>query len=751
MTQLKLTLVATFTAEPVADTLAFWLEKLAVSAEITFAPYNQVFQQLLDTNSLLSRNEAGYNILLIRFSDWLRYDSRQDVSGGELEPATVERNAHDLVQALSQAAARSSASYLVFLCPEAVGEQHKFVFDELEAILRSGLEGVGDVHLFCRNETLTIYPLEVYEDAWSDRLGHIPYTPLFYNALGTLLARKIAALRRSPYKVIVLDCDNTLWQGVVGEAGAQGVELSGPYLRLQAFMIEQFKAGMLLCLVSKNTEEDVLSVFDQRSDMLLHRNHIVSRRINWQPKSANIQALAQELQLGLDSFIMVDDNLVECAAIQAELPEVLTLQLPAEPDRIPKFLGHVWPFDHLHVTHEDLQRTALYQQNMERDRFRQVSINFTDFLAGLELEIDITPMAVQQQGRVAQLTQRTNQFNMTSVRRTESDINRIRFSQSQQVLVTHVSDRFGDYGLVGVLIYDLEDDAVRADTFLLSCRVLGRGVEHRMLAQLGLVARGQGMSRVIVPFRPTRQNQPALDFLECVGGEYRRPALDAEGYEFVYPADFVAALDFPSSTLSPDISPLKPVVEGARSAAIADPELWQQIAVELAEPEQIAVAVAMHRRQDRPDIDEAFVAPQIQLQQFIAGLWCEELGLVTVGIHDNFFSLGGDSICGAMFINRLQQKLGETLPIVALFQAPTISQFVEYLRSNCEDAVSRVFPDAMHVSELSGHEQPRSSGNPELPAEPEHEGIEQLMSRLEQLPDKDIDTLLSNLRADKEP
>ena len=206
--------------------------------------------------------------------------------------------------------------------------------------------------------------------------------------------------------------------------------------------------------------------------------------------------------------------------------------------------------------------------------------------------------------------------------------------------------------------------------------------------------------------------------------EYRRPALDAEGYEFVFPADFAAALDFPSSTLSPDISPLKPVVKAARSAAIAGPALWQQIAVELAEPEQIAVAVAMHRRQDRPDIDEAFVAPQIQLQQFIADLWCEELGLVTVGIHDDFFSLGGDSICGVIFINRLQQKLGETLQIVALFQAPTISQFVEYLRSNYEDAVSRVFPDAIHVSELSGHEQPCSSGNPELPADPDHERIE---------------------------
>ena len=165
-----------------------------------------------------------------------------------------------------------------------------------------------------------LYPVPDYYDPHGDELGHIPYTPAFYAALGTAVARKIHALRRAPYKAIVLDCDGTLWDGVCGEDGPEGVSLDPPRRFLQEFMLAQRDAGMLLCLSSKNNEQDVLETFRANPRMPLQPEHFVARRINWEPKSAHLVSLAGELNLGLDSFIFVDDNPTECAELAGPLP-----------------------------------------------------------------------------------------------------------------------------------------------------------------------------------------------------------------------------------------------------------------------------------------------------------------------------------------------------------------------------------------------------------------------------------------------
>jgi FkbH-like protein len=290
-----------------------------------------------------------------------------------------------------------------------------------------------------------------------------------------------------------------------------------------------------LCLCSKNDEADVIEVFQQRPEMPLKREHLVAWRINWQPKSENLRALAQELQLGLESFIFVDDNPIECAEVEAQCPEVLTLQLPAEVERIPKFLAHVWAFDQLKVTEEDRERTALYQQNAEREQFRQAAPTLADFLAGLELTIEISELTPDHVERVAQLTQRTNQFNVTTIRRTEAEIQRLCQSAELECLTVIVRDRFGDYGLVGVILFAGQPNALKVDTFLLSCRVLGRGVEHRMLARLGELAQARGAAFIEVPYHPTPKNKPALDFLNSVGGDFKEVSED--GWLFRFPVE----------------------------------------------------------------------------------------------------------------------------------------------------------------------------------------------------------------------
>lgn len=543
-------ITATFTVESVEESLTFWAQKLALPFKIAFAPYNQVFQQLLDPSSLLARNEDGINVVLVRFEDWQRFDgtAAQGTRTYPNDEMKVERNTQDLIGALKTATKHRATPLLVCVCPAspdvAADLNRAALFERMEKQLVSELESVSGVYVVMTTELAALYPVSQYYDSYGEEVGHIPYTPAFFTALGTMITRKVTAIRGAPYKVIVLDCDQTLWKGVCGENGPLGVEIDPPYKALQEFMVAQYNRGRLLCLCSKNNKADVFDVFDCHPGMVLKREHIVSWRVNWKPKSENIRSMAEELQLGLDSFIFLDDDRVVCAEVQANCPEVLTLQLPQEAENIPRFLSHVWAFDCVKTTEEDRQRTTFYRQKAMREHFRKETFTFDKFLAGLELEVQISELLPQHVGRVAQLTQRTNQFNCTSIRRSESEIQQFCILLGDmECLVVDVRDRFGDYGLVGVIMFETRQNALWVDTFLLSCRALGRGVEHQMLAHLREVAKVRGFDYVIVPYLPTSKNQPALDFLNSIGASFRQSSID--GWLFRFPTEVTICAHMP--------------------------------------------------------------------------------------------------------------------------------------------------------------------------------------------------------------
>ena len=200
---------------------------------------------------------------------------------------------------------------------------------------------------------------------------------------------QLHAAERPPAKVLVLDCDQTLWKGVSAEDGVSGVVVDAPRRAIQEFALRQRAAGVLICLCSKNVEEDVYAVLDGHPDMLLRREHVTAARINWESKSANLRALARELNLGLDSFVFLDDSAVECAEVRARAPEVLTLALPEDASRIASFLDHVWAFEGAAGTKEDAKRAELYRQEAERGALRQSAASFGDFIAGLGLEVKL--------------------------------------------------------------------------------------------------------------------------------------------------------------------------------------------------------------------------------------------------------------------------------------------------------------------------------------------------------------------------
>lgn len=682
MAKLTIAITATFTAELIEEPLAYWMQELGIQSGIEFAPYNQVFQQLLDPLSLFSKNDKGVNVVLIRLEDWQRYKDSStanvDFSSGEYEK--IERNVQELILSLRSAAKRSGAPSIVCLCPASFtvmeNTDHSAFFKQMEELMASELNDTGGVYLVTTSELSTTYPVSQYNDPFTDEIGHIPYTPTFFTSLATMIARRIFALRSKPYKVIVLDCDQTLWKGICGEDGPDGIEINTPYQALQEFMVGQHNVGILLCVCSKNNEEDVVQVFDRHPRMLLRRNHIVAWRINWKSKSENIKSLADELQLGLDSFIFIDDNPIECAQVQAECPEVLTLQLPQEPGDIPKFFDHVWAFDHLKVTEEDKERIELYKQNIKRSQFQKETLTFHNFLAGLELKVNISEMSDSQIARAAQLTQRTNQFNFTTIRRSEAEIQKLCQSEELERLVVEVSDRFGDYGLVGVIMFRTNGKALEVDTFLLSCRVLGRGVEHQMLAKLGEIAKERALSRVNIACGPTEKNQPALDFLHGIAAKLEK---QSDGHMiFTLPVECAASLSY-DSTISKGYAPEARNIGNPGismdGTVRSTSRLLERIATELYDVERIIKDIESKKQySERSRLEKGYVAPRTPTEETLAEMWSQILSISQVGIYDNFFELGGHSLLATQFMSHLYDTFKVELSMRDFFDKPTVAE-----------------------------------------------------------------------------
>lgn len=510
----RLVLSATFTADPIRPVIAFWIEQLGLDLELEIAAYNQVFQQLLDPASPLSRNTGGANALLIRLEDWFR--RRGWLRRG---PPLSASDQDEFLSAVASCAERRATPLLVLFCPPTDGARRRAVdYDALEAALCQRLAAIEGVHPVRSDTLLAAYPVARIHDPRRDALAHIPYSDSLFTALGTLLLRRLFGLLQRPYKVIAVDCDNTLWRGVCAEDGPLGVTIEPGHARLQSLLAERAAAGFLVCLCSKNSEADVRAVFERNPAMRLGPDSLTAWRVNWQPKSSNLIALADELELGLDSFVFIDDSPIECAEVTAALPQVLCLQLPAAAADIPAFLDASWALDRGPSTAEDGRRTELYRHQLARRRLRARSASLADFLAGLELEVRIDPAATGDLPRIAQLTQRTNQFHCAGIRRSQAEVAELLAAPGTHCLVTRVRDRFGDYGLVGVLIAAAAADRWVLETLLLSCRALGRGVEQRMLARAGELAAAAGAETIVIPYTATERNAPARQFLAALPG-----------------------------------------------------------------------------------------------------------------------------------------------------------------------------------------------------------------------------------------
>lgn len=339
--------------------------------------------------------------------------------------------------------------------------------------------------------------------------------------------RFVCPLMGRTCKAIVTDLDNTLWGGIVGEDGFNGIQLGreypgAAYREVQRALLDCHRRGILLAICSKNNPPDAMEVLEKHPEMLLRPEHFSAIRINWTDKVRNLREIAAELNIGVDSLAFLDDNPAERQRVQMELPEVSVLELPDNPMAFATVLRSHPSLERLTLSSEDRERARYYTEQRERNSLQQQVSSVEDFLQSLSQKIRIDPVSDASRRRIAQLTQKTNQFNLTTRRYSEQQINDMAREPGCEVYSVQVHDRFGDNGIVGVMITRTNDTNCAIDTFLLSCRVLERTVETAMLAFLLERARIAGVKAVEGWFLPTKKNSLARDFYKKHGFSLRQ-------------------------------------------------------------------------------------------------------------------------------------------------------------------------------------------------------------------------------------
>jgi FkbH-like protein len=514
-------IAASFTADPIVPYLGCALAEAGSPAFVSMLPYNQLHQLCADWKALCGENEPNTLVILWRIEDMLRKPF-QALLRGDKEALTMALNE---VVILGEAAAHLRSTFrgsIIVSTPpfphspdhhiqaarsiREAGVFHRRVIDEWI----SQISRAGNVLILDLDSLQRYFGIERSLDDRKWYLYRQPYTEAFWNELGRQLGAILIRQRVASKKCIVIDCDNTLWGGIVGEDGLAGIALGEDYpgsvfRDFQHQLLTLRSQGVMVALCSKNNEADVWEVFDHHDGMLLKRDHIVAHRINWQDKVANICSIAEELNIGLDSFVFVDDSSFEIAHVREALPTVTCLQVPSDVALFPRTICSFRLFDQEHISAEDRVRSDLMVQERERKGL-SASLSADEFRKALALIVEISECKPEHVARVTQLINKTNQFNLTTRRKTPAEVVELCNQPSWTVLAIRVADRFGDYGLVGVVLLHKAEKTIEIETLLMSCRVLGRGVEEAIFAQIADTARAAGAEEIVGEYIPTKMN-----------------------------------------------------------------------------------------------------------------------------------------------------------------------------------------------------------------------------------------------------
>lgn len=398
------------------------------------------------------------------------------------------------------------------------------VLERYNAALREESAGFSNIRLIDTEDIVRTVGQAAAFDMRFYFLSKAPYSRVFMNEF----ARRVAASARNFgshfYKVLVLDCDNTLWGGVIGEDLLKGIKL-GPYdypgnvfWRMQHEIATLERNGILLCLCSKNNPADIDEVLQEHPEMVLRDKQIVAKKVNWMDKPSNLRSLAVELNVGLDSMVFMDDSAFECEAVRQQLPLVKTVQVPANLSEYPRVMREIKElFLYGGITADSRRKTEQYRQRANAADIIAQFASHDDYLASLNIEVELTRNAAGNISRISELSMKSNQFNLTTKRYSVAEIERMMQDPDHDVYSLVVSDKFGGAGLTGVVVLRYANAIAFVENFFMSCRVIGRGVEFAIWSQLFADAVQRNCTELRSEFIPSLKNAQVADFYDRLG------------------------------------------------------------------------------------------------------------------------------------------------------------------------------------------------------------------------------------------
>lgn len=507
----------------------------SIPVNIYNSPFNQYYQEILDESSNFYCSSPQVTIFLLEgrllFPQWFDFDTLW------LDKTVKDGFVHDtfnnIINLVEKIHSKSTTKIIFnnftipYHSPLGIMDNKylpglKQMILSLNTLLEEYASNKDYLYIFDYNGLCSYIGQSAAESKKMFYLTKSNMSLSFVKILSQEYMRYILPLNSKNKKCIVLDLDNTLWGGIAGEDGINGVSLdiSGKGQSFYEFQIELlnlYKRGIILCLNSKNNYEDAIDIIQNHPNMVLRTKHFACTKINWIDKVQNLRDIAKEINIGLDSIVFIDDNPVEREFVKTMLPEVMVINLPEDTSKYADTIRQIISFEILNLTEEDKKRNQMYAENNKRTEAQQQFKNRDEYLASLQTKITIEKANAFTIPRLAQLTQKTNQFNMTTIRYQVSELEQLLSTGNYQIFACTVTDKFGDNGLTGCCIVKIDGNRAIIDSFLLSCRVLGRNVEYAFLGSVIHLLIQNGIQHIEAKFVSTQKNKANEDFYLSAG------------------------------------------------------------------------------------------------------------------------------------------------------------------------------------------------------------------------------------------
>ncbi len=529
--KVSISILSSFTISQIKPILFVENMKNRIFTEIYIPDFNQFRQEIINKNSNLHKFKPDVIFLFLRIEDiWKDFFLLNEEKRSVLKKEIID----SLVNLIEKGMDGLNSTFFIndFFFPYQIPNKY-FNFQDIN----SSYNILKEINMEVKNKLgkfLNVYFYDIEYlireigkekafDLKMDYYASMPFTLNFLVEVGNLFARLIKILYYSRKKCIVVDLDNTIWGGIVGEDGIERLKIGGGYpgnvySEIQKILKYYKENGIILAINSKNNKEDAIEVFKNHSGMVLKLEDFSSIKINWDNKVKNIIDISKELNIGLDSIVFIDDNPVEIERVKKYLPEVETIAFNDSPvENLKKLLSSDF-FDSLFLTEEDKKKTEDYYNRKKRIKLRKITFSQEEFVKSLNLYVEIGKIDEFSFRRIYQLIHKTNQFNLSVKRYSETDLKSM-MEEKDKIGIYYVKakDKFGDYGIIGVVCLKLYRDKIIIDTFLLSCRALGLGIENIMLDFIVKMGVEKNVEKILAEYRKTAKNKIVEDFLLDAG------------------------------------------------------------------------------------------------------------------------------------------------------------------------------------------------------------------------------------------